>query len=1133
MMGNQVIGGVLIAILLWVGTPLFAEDAKSGVSTAEIEEKIKKLSAESDASEESQKVIEAYKRALDFSRQTQDAEASKDDFREKTDAIPGLLEQMSLRNGEEPSNTAKPPSPKGTLEEVSRQAEIVKAELGEARAASQAHQDEGKARLARQAALPGIIAKAGGDLAALHDLEAPPASASELVRAEYQANLAKRELLRMQTLQHEAELRYLEASPGVFSAESAVLARQIASLTQTSEIFQRKVDQLRQTAASDEVERARQDLNSVAGNPKEEKIAQENLELAERHGGQNGLSQKMSKAAGDLSKMQATMDRVSKQFSSASRRVRLLEKVNLSIDPATGRLLRSQRQTLPSEASLREQLRQTVANSAQAQIDLMVLEDRQAELLAITAPSEEDNSELNRLWHARLDGLMTLIDDHRAYIKTLSSMTSAIRALIEKSSAFALFVDERLLWIPSTEPIRWNEFSVEASAVHALFASNPFGALYQDLLDNPWAWLLAGCVVAFLVIRRRKIRLRFVETSSIASKRNCTSFTPTVLALVQTLKLAAPIPLIVWFLYLRSGDCSIGVQHGLRNVTGFLSCTILLRSLAVPEGLMAKHFRMRSSRCELLRKELNWFIPTMPVFLFFAVALAEPSAASSSGRLSLMGVLVILIVFCQRLLIPRKGLVHWQGKSRKGLAKVCHFLGIAVPFALIVGAAVGYYESVQELRIQALVSVGMILATLFVAALLYRWILVSRRRFAVDQALKRRAAALAEKDAKESELGEKPQNVASLAEVKANALKVVEVEEQTSRLVRAAALAVIAFGLWGVWKPAVPALSALDRVTVWEEKGSSQVADSNDASGSSPSTPLAALTPQSTKTDDVEVTPKDIISLQDMITAVILLVLTFVAARNIPGLLELMIFRHLSLKPGSSFAFTTTIRYLIVVCGLVMAFGHIGITWGKVQWIAAAITLGIGFGLQEIFANFVAGLIILFERPIRLGDIVTIAGVDGKVTQIQIRATTIRQFNSRELIVPNKEFITGQLVNWTLSDNILRIDVPVGIAYGSDTELARDLLLKAAHDNSRVLDDPESMALFDNFADSSLAFILRVHVGSIDDMLPAKNELHFAIDHAFRDAGIEIAFPQSDIHIRSLPLALEKRNSEEAGDTEI
>jgi len=328
--------------------------------------------------------------------------------------------------------------------------------------------------------------------------------------------------------------------------------------------------------------------------------------------------------------------------------------------------------------------------------------------------------------------------------------------------------------------------------------------------------------------------------------------------------------------------------------------------------------------------------------------------------------------------------------------------------------------------------------------------------------------------------------------------------------------AFIAFGIWGIWMPTVPALSALDKITLWETSRQpvaeeSATKDENDNTASNPITDAtsALSSPGGLPTSDGRV------SLQDLAAAFITLLLTYVAARNIPGLLELTVFRRLKLAPGSSFAFTTTIRYLIVVTGVVIAFGMIDITWGKVQWIAAAITLGIGFGLQEIFANFVAGLIILFERPIRLGDVATVGDVSGKISQICIRATTIRQFNSRELIVPNKEFITGKLVNWTLSDSILRFEIVVGIAYGSDTKKATEILLKVAQDNPKILKEPAPDVLFDDFGDSALIFPLRAHVGHIDDLLPARNEIRYAIDDAFREADIEIAFPQTDIHIRS------------------
>jgi potassium efflux system protein len=159
-------------------------------------------------------------------------------------------------------------------------------------------------------------------------------------------------------------------------------------------------------------------------------------------------------------------------------------------------------------------------------------------------------------------------------------------------------------------------------------------------------------------------------------------------------------------------------------------------------------------------------------------------------------------------------------------------------------------------------------------------------------------------------------------------------------------------------------------------------------------------------------------------------------------------------------------------------------------------------------------LIILFERPFRLGDVVTSGDVTGTVSRIQIRATTITDWDRHELIVPNKEFITGRLINWTLSDPIVRVIVPVGVAYGSDTQLVEQLLMKVAQEAEIVLKDPEPRALFVGFGDSSLNFELRVFISGVNT-LTTKHYLHMAIDREFRNAGVTISFPQRDVHFDS------------------
>ncbi|MFH2002079.1 MAG: mechanosensitive ion channel domain-containing protein, partial [Planctomycetota bacterium] len=243
--------------------------------------------------------------------------------------------------------------------------------------------------------------------------------------------------------------------------------------------------------------------------------------------------------------------------------------------------------------------------------------------------------------------------------------------------------------------------------------------------------------------------------------------------------------------------------------------------------------------------------------------------------------------------------------------------------------------------------------------------------------------------------------------------------------------------------------------------------------------------------------------------------MTLVGTQNIPGVMEIAVLRHLPFDPGSRYAIITITRYLIIGVGFFVVLNILGFSWSSLQWLVAALSVGIGFGLQEIVANFISGIILLFERPIRVGDTVTIAGINGTVSRIRIRATTITDWDRKELIIPNKAFITGELVNWTLSDPITRIIIPVGIAYGSDTTLALRIMEKVTQDSPLSLEDPPPRVLFVRFGESSLDFEVRVFVRGIGNLLSATHELHLAIDKAFREHGIEIPFPQRDLHLRS------------------
>ncbi len=235
--------------------------------------------------------------------------------------------------------------------------------------------------------------------------------------------------------------------------------------------------------------------------------------------------------------------------------------------------------------------------------------------------------------------------------------------------------------------------------------------------------------------------------------------------------------------------------------------------------------------------------------------------------------------------------------------------------------------------------------------------------------------------------------------------------------------------------------------------------------------------------------------------------------RRIPGLLEIFLRQRVKLHAASAYAFTRVFQYVSTILLVIFVVGALGGSWSSMQWAVAALSLGIGFGLQEIVANFICGLIILFEQPIRVGDTVTVGDISGKVTRIQMRATTIRDPDNRELLVPNKQFITSQLLNWSLTDSVTRRVIHIGVAYGTDMDQAMTIVSDVARQEALVLADPQPIITFDDFGESSLRITLRYYIDQLDQVLAVDSRLRLQINRRYNEAGIVVAFPQRDIHI--------------------
>jgi potassium efflux system protein len=221
------------------------------------------------------------------------------------------------------------------------------------------------------------------------------------------------------------------------------------------------------------------------------------------------------------------------------------------------------------------------------------------------------------------------------------------------------------------------------------------------------------------------------------------------------------------------------------------------------------------------------------------------------------------------------------------------------------------------------------------------------------------------------------------------------------------------------------------------------------------------------------------------------------------------------MAPGVPYAIGTFARYLLIVFGFVIAISMLGFQLDRLALVVSALGVGIGFGLQNVVNNFVSGVIMLFERPIRVGDRVQLDDLIGDVTSIGIRASKFRTFDGSDVIVPNSEFISTRVINWTLTDYKRRLIVPVGVRYGTDPEQVLELLLEAAREHEDVLADPEPVSLFLAHGESSLDFELRVFTESHRGWMAVLSDLTVSINRKLKEARIEIPFPQRDLHLRS------------------
>ncbi len=847
--------------------------------------------------------------------------------------------------------------------------------------------------------------------------------------------------------------------------------------------------------------------------------ADDTVALNELRCSEGALLDKIEQASTKLEGVNSTLS------SLRADRKNIEDRVNTSgTSNAVGLLLRKQRANLPNIAELKQDKSARAAELDRVRTSLFELDDKRTAardvdgcaraMLAGLPPDQRPRFEDTALALARanLQAIETLQADYNTYLARLIDLEGRQRSLTEETRNFRQYIDERVLWIASSGRLSVSDARKAWDDLHWLFNADRWTqaakALWDDACSRP---LLYGAVflpLLALLLAHPLLKRRLAAVLDTYGSNRDEQKTGTTKAWVLTLAIAGAFPAAVLMVAWRLANLpaptefTIAVAAGLREMgIVYLTLSALLENCR-RDALARARFRWPILTLRKLRLAALRFMVVVLPLVFVASAMDHQNhelRKESLGRIAFILANISFAMFLFRTLRPggpvmRPAMIRVRGGWLFRLRYLWFLAALAMPLLLAAAAALGYYYTAMQLDYRLVATIWLVLGLILLNAALLRWLALARSRLTTIHLSRGPSLKSILRGVRAVRGGATAPSAAPSTAPGADApseTDVHKVHQQTRKLVKYLMAVVLLAGLWTIWADVSPALGVLRSVELWNHT----VTISGDGG-------VEKVVP---------------VTLADLLLAVGVGLLTVAAARNIPGMLEMAVLQRLHWDAGSRYAFTAVSQYIITVVGLVFMFSLAGVSWGSVQWLLAAMTVGLGFGLQEIFANFVSGLILLLERPMRVGDVVTVGHVTGKVTRIRIRATTVLDDDRKELIVPNKEFITGQLVNWTLSDTTIRFILPVGVAYGTDTERARSILLQAARANPSVLKEPTPTVNLVGFGDSSLNFEIWAFVKSKYDIQPIRHELLASVYLAFKAEGIEIPFPQRDIRVRSMP----------------
>ncbi len=1006
-------------------------------------------------------------------------------------------------------------------------------------------------RLTRRTEIARSLGSLGQQLEALSDKlrSALQTSPSEELRDAVRTRLlAQREALLRKSDSLRAELELVEARAGLIPCRRDLADLRVARSEELALRLETTLSRLRKKEADRSLKEVREQTEKISSRlPQLSSVAEETEQYAAMLWGPSGVIAELFKADHALAETR-------KQISELERITQLTRRRFEAVGH-TGDITQwwpHIPEDFPRTADVRRDisLRETLLPNVQHQ--LIQLEQARANFREFERSvrdlaresSKENDGDLDAadlklvrdLVHTRRELLDSLTDYYGRYSGNLVELITVLRSFADQQWRIGEFVRERALWVRSVPGLPIPDIQTTLAAVLWILSPENWrplpGVLLGVLSDRPVRIVSFLLLLGLLLFSRGHIKRRLKVLAGRAGTPEKESFWASAEALAHTLLLAAPFPVVIYFsgrLLVQTNRSPFLVDAGeaLFSIAALVALFELARQWLRPDGFAAAHLNWPAEVITPIHAGLVWpqliFLPALYVALhlvgagLYLDASAELQSYNNSlGRIAFVVSLAGIGMSLIGVLRPR----DWRQSINRRVSFYAIPLVLLTFFLPLFLATLGFYLTGVLLAYQMFRTVWVGMGVLIIGGLLYRWLNVNLhgqfRRGSISAAPGAREATL-------SPVSKQDQEDFRVAEARSR------------QFVHFILVLLLAGGLFSVWSEAIPALQILKRIQLWptitmmeptEEgdlslAGTTATADTGkDSSGAGDSTEGATPSAPIPMPIGGQATAKSVpeadtvLTIWNLLQALLSAFITGVLVRNLPGVLEFILIKRTMVDSGARIAYSTLSRYAIMILGIVVTFGFLNISWSNIQWLAAALTFGLGFGLQEIVANFISGLILLIERPVRVGDAVKIGQLQGRVTRTQIRATTISLWDKSEMIVPNKEFITQKLINWTLSDSRRRIEIPLRVAYGTKVEKVKQVLLGVAVAHADVLEEPSPQALLLEFGEDALKFELRAFV-DFGIGLKTKDDLLVAIDKAFQEEGIEFALPRLRIEMKN------------------